>query len=116
MRYTDCRCLAYSSGTFPSGLHVSSPASYLPIARDIAQVASRLEYLLPFWVTNGEAVTGLCLDTGEYVRFYYEDGGLQNPNDHVETLGTNYQQFAAHVIIETYDAALNDLLAEAGLF
>jgi hypothetical protein len=57
----------------------------------------------PFWDQNGDAVIGV-LPSGQYVRFYYEDGGSED----IEVLGENYQQFVTALMLGWADAGLED--------
>jgi len=69
--------------------------------------------LLPLWEFNGEAIVGLDLDTGQYIRYYYED-----PSDELEVRGKNYQQLITRLLFDFVDAGLEneELRAISNLF
>ena len=88
------------------------PHAYFGLCRDLIRRVPGLVGLCPLLEQNGEAIVGRLPD-GRYVRFYYEDGGLQNPDPAIELLGQNYQQFVTSVLAELADAGLWDEYAAA---
>lgn len=94
---------------FPEKMYFkSTPESYLDISEDLSKVVTDLKHLLPLWVDNGDSVVGYCMSTKKYLQFYYEDGGEENPNEHIDILGANYQQFINSLLLDKLDAGRED--------
>ena len=87
------------------------PHAYFGLCHDLVGRVPGLAGLCPLWEQNGEAIVGRLPD-GRYVRFYYEDGGLEDPGAAIEVLGKNYQQFVTSLLVELGDAGLWDEYAE----
>jgi hypothetical protein len=91
------------------------PHAYFQICHDLSNHVPALRGLCPLWEQNGEAIIG-CLVGGRFIRFYYEDASLENPDAAIELLGANYQQFATSILTELVEAGLWDDYEEvAGL-
>ena len=87
------------------------PHTYFEHCLDLPKIVRRLKGLCPLWETNGDTIVGV-LPGGEFVSFFYEDAGEENPNDEVRMLGRNYQQFITTILVGIEEADLWDSYAE----
>lgn len=83
------------------------PRNYFEVCHELAERVPALAKLCPLWEQNGEAIIG-CLNSGRFIRFYYEDAGVEDPTASISVLGENYQQFVTSLLTELVTAGLWD--------
>ena len=94
-----------------------SPLSYFAwgkpnfsLAEELERLAPGLKGLCPVFEQNGEAVIGYLPQSGQFVRYYYEDG--REGDAAIELLGLGYQQFAGSILLKFEEAGMSDLFDE----
>jgi len=93
------------NGNFPKYFYfASTPLDYFAVSNGVDEIVSDLKELIPLWVDNGDCVVGYSPSRKEFIKFYYEDGGQENPNERISSLGKNYQQFLTSLLLEFYEA------------
>jgi hypothetical protein len=86
--------------------------NYFAMCHALVSYVPGLAGLCPLLEENGEAIIGRLPD-GRFVRFYYEDGGLEDPDGAIANLGNNYQQFVTTIMDGIAAAGLWDEYGEA---
>jgi hypothetical protein len=104
-------------GTQPNVLRHEwrQPRVYFEVCHELAKRVPALAELCPLWEQNGEAIVG-CLRGARFIRFYYEDAGLEDSAASITVLGENYQQFVTSILSELVEAGLWDQYDEVADF
>jgi hypothetical protein len=69
-----------------------------------------LKELCPMFEQNGEAVVAYLPQSGQFIRYYYEDA--EEGEEAIEILGKGYQQFACGILLEFEEAGMSDAFDE----